>query len=180
MLQEGWILNDEWIWFKTNAQFTQAKRAVRTHEYIFQFVKSNEFYYDKSWLDYLNDPDNRISRGTSGKVANLISGIDFRGTVHTSSGNNLSVLKNKCKVKGFNLTHSAGFPISLPTISILATSKEGDLVLDTCNGTGTTGEAALKLGRRYAGYEIKPEFILASEVRMSEFISDSNKCEIAA
>jgi len=172
MLKNGWLLNDEWTWFKSNAQFTQGKRAVRTHEYIFHFVKSKEFYYDKSWLDLLNDPENRISRGTKKKVANLISGIDLRGSVLSSSGNNMRELKKKCREKGFELTHTAGFPITLPAISLLATSKEGDLIVDTCSGTGSTGETALILGRKYVGYEIKPEFIKASEVRLNPYIQN--------
>jgi DNA modification methylase len=177
MLEKGWLLNDEWTWFKSNAQFTQAKRAVRTHEYIFHFVKTKEFYYDKSWLDLLDDPDNRISRGTKKKVANLISGIDFRGSVLSSSANNMTELKKKCRERGFELTHTAGFPITLPAISLLATSKEDDLILDTCNGTGSTGETAVILGRRYVGYEIKPEFIMASDVRLTEYKSNVGEVE---
>lgn len=172
MIKKGWLLNDEWTWFKSNSQFTQARRAVRTHEYIFHFVKTKDFYYDRSWLDLLNDPENRISRGTKKKVANLISGIDLRGSVQSSSGNNMRGLKKKCKEKGFELTHTAGFPITLPAISLLVTSKEGDLIVDTCNGTGSTGETALILGRRYVGYEIKPEFIKASEVRLNPYIQN--------
>jgi DNA modification methylase len=173
MLKKGWLLNDEWIWTKNNANFTQAKRAVRTHEYVFQFVKSSDFYYDKTWLDDLIDNDNQISMGTKGKVANLISGMDFYGSIIKTNGNNMSALRKKCKEKGFELTHTAGFPLSLPSISILATSKPGELVVDVCNGTGTTGEAALVLGRRYVGYEIKPEFIMSSAVRLSPYSTAS-------
>ena len=135
-------------------------------------MKSKEFYYDKSWLDLLNDPENRISRGTKKKVANLISGIDLRGSVLSSSGNNMRQLKKKCREKGFELTHTAGFHITLPAISLLATSKEGDLIVDTCSGTGSTGETALILGRKYVGYEIKPEYIKASEVRLNSYINN--------
>lgn len=172
MLKEGWLLNDEWIWTKNNPQFTQAKRAVRSHEYVFHFVKSSDYYYDKTWLDELVDGNNQISLGTTGKVANLISGMDFYGSIIRTNGNNMSALRKKCKENGFVLTHTAGFPLSLPSISILTTSKPGDIVVDTCNGTGTTGESALILGRRYVGYEIKPEFIKASEVRLTPYIQE--------
>lgn len=175
MLKQGWVLNDEWIWTKNNPQFTQAKRAVRSHEYIFHFVKSSDFYYDKSWLEDLVDDNNQISLGTKGKIANLISGMDFYGSINRTNGNNMSALRKKCKENGFVLTHTAGFPLSLPTISILTTSRLGDIVVDTCNGTGTTGEAALTLGRRYVGYEIKPEFIMASAVRLENYMLEEQK-----
>lgn len=55
-----------------------------------------------------------------------------------------------------------GFPTQLPLALLLpvigATSDPGDLVLDPFNGSGTTGEAAIRLGRRYLGIEKQPEF----------------------
>jgi DNA modification methylase len=169
MIKAGWILNDEWIWIKNNPQFSQAKRAVRSHEYIFHFVKSKDYFYDVSWLKSLTDNDNMISHGTSGKVSNLLSSMDFRGNIVRTNSNNMEELRNQCKKRGFYLTHNAAFPITIPLISILTTSKVGDTILDIYSGTGTTGEAALATKRKYIGYEIKPEFVIGSEVRLSSF-----------
>ena len=59
MLKSGsWILNDEIIWTKTNPKYSPGKRSVRSHEYIFHFVKSKNFYYDDSWLDGVDDKTN--------------------------------------------------------------------------------------------------------------------------
>jgi DNA modification methylase/ParB-like chromosome segregation protein Spo0J len=167
MRKEGWILNDEIIWIKNNPQFTQAKRSVRAHEYIFHFVKTSKYHYDISWLSEVIDSENRISLGTKGKVWNLISGLDFRNNTLRTNSNNMSDLRKSCKENGFTLTHSAGFPITVPLIPILTTSKVGDTILDIYSGTGTTGEAALSIERKFIGYEIKPEFIKATEVRLS-------------
>ena len=172
MKEIGWIFNDEWLWIKPNPQFTQAKRSVRSHEYIFHFVKSKEFYYDKSWLTNLSDGQNAISIGTSGKIANLISGMDFRDNILKLNGNNMAALRKECKNNGFNLTHSAGYPLTLPLISILTTSKPGDTVLDIYSGTATTGEAALLAERNYIGYELKPEYIMGSEVRLRDYLRE--------
>jgi site-specific DNA-methyltransferase (adenine-specific) len=172
MKERGWIFNDEWLWIKPNPQFTQAKRSVRSHEYIFHFVKSKEYYYDKSWLTSLSDKSNSISIGTKGKIANLISSMDFRDNIIKEPGNNMSVLRKKCKENGFNLTHTAGYPITIPLIAILTSSKVGDTILDIYAGTSTTGEAALATKREYVGYEIKPEFVMASKVRLESCIQD--------
>lgn len=172
MKENGWIFNDEWLWIKPNPQFTQAKRSVRSHEYIFHFVKSKEYYYDKSWLASLSDKSNSISIGTKGKIANLISSMDFRDNIIKERGNNMSVLRKKCKENGFNLTHTAGYPITIPLIAILTSSKVGDKILDIYAGTSTTGEAALATKREYIGYEIKPEFVLASKVRLENYLID--------
>lgn len=172
MRREGWIFNDEIIWIKNNPNFTQAKRTVRSHEYIFHFVKSSKYHFDTSWLSELNDPDNLISLGTKGKVSNLISGMDFRGSVLRTNSNNMDDLRKKCKSQGFNLTHSAAFPITIPLIAILSSSKVGDTILDIYSGTSTTGEAALATKREYIGYEIKPEFVMASKVRLESYIQE--------
>jgi len=168
MQKEGWIFNDEWIWIKNNPVFTQAKRATRSHEYIFHFVKSKSFYYDSLWLNELNDPNNLISFGTN--IGNLSSSMDFRENIVKTNASNIERLRKECKKSGFNLTHSAAFPITIPLISILATSKVGDTILDIYSGTSTTGEAALAFNRQFVGYEIKSEYIMASKVRLENYI----------
>jgi DNA modification methylase len=172
MRKEGWKLNDEIIWIKRNANFTQAKRVIRAHEYIFHFVKSSKYHYDLSWMSELNDPENLISFGTSGKISNLISSMDFRDSIVRTNGNNMCDLRKACKEQGFNLTHSAGYPISIPLIAILTSSKVGDTILDIYSGTATTGEAALATKRKYVGYEIKPEFVMASKVRLDNYVNE--------
>jgi len=172
MKERGWIFNDEWLWIKPNPQFSQSKRSIRSHEYIFHFVKSKEFFYDKSWLTDLNDCLNSISIGTRGKVANLISGMDFRDNILKIKGNNISELRKKCKNQGFNLTHSAAYPLNIPLISILTSSRPGDTILDIYSGTASTGEAALLVGRKYIGYELKPEYIKGSQVRLESYIQE--------
>lgn len=167
MMDAGWIFNDEWIWVKNNPVFTQAKRAVRSHEYIFHFVKSRDFYYDISWLNGVTDQSNLISLGTSGKISNLMSSLDFRESILRTNSNNMDDLRKSCRGEGFHLTHNAAFPITVPLITILSSSKVDDTILDIYSGTGTSGEAALATKRKYIGYEIKSEFIKATEVRLS-------------
>jgi DNA modification methylase len=98
--------------------------------------------------------------------------MDFRDNIIKERGNNMSVLRKKCKENGFNLTHNAGYPITIPLIAILTSSKVGDTILDIYSGTSTTGEAALATKREYVGYEIKPEFVMASKVRLESYIQE--------
>jgi DNA modification methylase len=175
MMNDGWIFNDEIVWIKKNPIFTNnANRTIRSHEYIFHFVKSSNFYYDSSWTTQLSDRDNLVSLGTSGKISKLISAMDFRESIVKTSGNNMDDLRKACKEKGFFLTHNAAFPLSIPAMAILTTSQVGDTVLDIYSGTATTGEASLELGRNYVGYEVKPEFILSSAVRLERFLEDTS------
>ena len=42
---------------------------------------------------------------------------------------------------------------------ILASTDEGDLILDPFNGSGTTGIAASKLNRKYIGIELEKKYL---------------------
>lgn len=173
MLKSGsWILNDEIIWTKTNPKYSPGKRSVRSHEYIFHFVKSKNFYFDDSWLDGIDDKTNTFSYGTNNLFPKLISGMDFRDGVVRTNVATTQQLRKKCEEKGFFLNHTAVFPEVIPIIPILSTTKPGDIVLDLFNGTGTTGEVSIKLDRKYVGYEYNPEYVMASEVRLSKYELD--------
>ena len=51
--------------------------------------------------------------------------------------------------------HPAPYPAKLVVVPILQTTREGDLVLDTFHGSGTTGDVATAYGRKYVGYDVK-------------------------
>jgi DNA modification methylase len=63
--------------------------------------------------------------------------------------------------------HFATYPPKLIEPCILAGSRPGDIILDPFNGSGTTGEVALRNQRKYIGIELKPEYIKLSEKRLS-------------
>ncbi|MGN1295324.1 MAG: DNA-methyltransferase [Bacilli bacterium] len=54
--------------------------------------------------------------------------------------------------------HPTQKPLALLERIILASTKEGDLVLDPFNGSGTTGIACVKLNRRYFGIDKELEY----------------------
>jgi len=181
MLDEGWLLNDEIIWAKNNANFTCYNRSVRVHEYIFHFTKQKKYYYDNSWFEELNDVDNKLSIGAKASTINLKSWMDRRESLLKVNANNMEDLRTACKDAGLSLSHQAAFPIVIPLIPILLTSKVGDTILDLYNGTATSGQAAVENGRKYVGYEIKAEYIKFSEVRLRNHLNlDSSTEKLAA
>ena len=58
-----------------------------------------------------------------------------------------------------NIPHPAPFPEELVEQCILATTKEGDVVLDPFMGSGTTAVVAKRLNRRYIGFDISPDYV---------------------
>lgn len=61
--------------------------------------------------------------------------------------------------------HPTQKPMTLLTRLITAASKEGDLVLDPFNGSGTTGIVAHNLKRRYIGIELDKDFLELTKKR---------------
>lgn len=166
MIDMGWKFNDEILWIKSNPTYTRGKRSVRSHEYIFQFVKSSRFYYNDEWLKNLTDPENLISYGTNNENPKLFSGLDFRDGVLKTNAANTSELRKECEEKkGFYMTHNATFPLDVPTVCALLTTDQEDIILDPFSGTSVVGEFARKNNRYFVGYELKSEFVMAAEVR---------------
>ena len=54
-----------------------------------------------------------------------------------------------------NIEHPATFPEKIVVLPLLQTTNQGDLVLDTFHGSGTTGKVANEYGRNYVGYDLK-------------------------
>lgn len=171
MMERGWILNDTIVWSKVNPMFQNNKRSIPSHEYIFHFVKSIEFFYDKSWVADWDFSPHRITHGAQGKVVSLRSHWSFDGSVLVTNTPNNHDLRVACEQEGLTLSHSATFPREIPLVAILSTSKPGDLVVDMFNGTGTTGEVAVSNGRRYVGYDLSSLYLKFSEVRMGHLLA---------
>ncbi len=71
--------------------------------------------------------------------------------------------------------HPARFPKALPEFFIKFLTDPGDMVVDIFGGSGTTGEAAESLERRWKTIELEQEYVKASLFR---FVDDRSKEEI--
>jgi site-specific DNA-methyltransferase (cytosine-N4-specific) len=67
----------------------------------------------------------------------------------------------------FKEAHFATFPPALIEPCILAGTRPGDLVLDPYMGAGTTGLVAQRLGRRWIGCELNPDYAAMAERRIA-------------
>ena len=83
---------------------------------------------------------------------------------------------------GRKIKHPAVFPTELALRHIMSWTNEGDIVLDPFMGSGTTGIAAVELGRKFIGCELCEDYFdMASariEARMQE-LGISNDVEPA-
>jgi DNA modification methylase len=107
----------------------------------------------------------------AGKIAAAASGVknnasfapSIQDLVDTRNPRSVwSMATEPCKE-----AHFATFPTAIPRRAILAGCPLGGLVLDPFNGSGTTGQVALELGRSYIGIELNPEYVEMTNRRLA-------------
>lgn len=73
--------------------------------------------------------------------------------------------------------HPATQPLYLPEKYIKATTNINDLVVDPWMGSGTTGFAALSLGRQFAGFDVMKEYVTQADIRLRSIAGGMNDGE---
>ncbi|WP_334130189.1 DNA-methyltransferase [Sneathiella sp.] len=75
---------------------------------------------------------------------------------------------------GTDTGHPTEKPIRLMQAWIEQSSNPGDLIIDPFMGSGTTGIAALRAGRRFIGIEIDPKWHDVARKRISAFVTGAD------
>ena len=71
--------------------------------------------------------------------------------------------------------HPTQKPLSVLSRIILASTEEGDSILDPFTGSSTAGISAVLLNRKYVGVDITKEYLDVSVKRYNEAINNKNK-----
>lgn len=71
--------------------------------------------------------------------------------------------------------HPTQKPLALLERIIMASTNEGDIVLDPFNGSGTTGIAALSLGRKYIGIDNNQEYLDMTILRFQDILDKESE-----
>lgn len=154
----------EIIWEKerpTNI-FLMKKQAGKVHENIIVFYKNQPTYNPQTEPSKQpkNNKNNKSQKGemnsieTFGKTKTKIS-----NSYNPEIRNPRSVLKINRGTKSSGKLHPTQKPVALFEYLIKTYTNEGDLVLDNCAGSGTTGVAARNTGRNYILIEKEQEYI---------------------
>ncbi|MFB7919374.1 DNA-methyltransferase [Streptomyces sp. NPDC056061] len=175
----GWTLRNSIVWHKPNAMPSNVKdRMGSRHENIFLFSKGSRYFFD---LDAVRVPytgDRKLSRRVhkSANKANTARGVWGLDEAQASRGRNPGDVWS-ISTRPYPAAHFATFPVDIPERCIKASSRLGDTVLDPCSGSGTTGMAALGLGRRYIGIDIRSEYHELAMDRMALPVSSATHTE---
>ena len=171
--EAGWILRSDIIWYKPNAMPTSVKnRPTTDHEYIFLFVKRENYFYDidairephitftsksrmKGGRNHFGKQNGTPEEGKNAGNSNLHNGR-WDQAFHPKGRNRRTVWE--IPLSKYRDAHFAVFPERLVELCIRAGCKDGGIVLDPFLGSGTTAVVAQRLGRRYIGIESNLEY----------------------
>ena len=167
---DGWWLRQDIIWHKPNPMpESVTDRCTKSHEYLFMLTKSAKYYFDNEAIkeDAKWSSDKRAGEGR------LTYDGKRQGANGTGQESFVSIVdkRNKRSVwtiptKPFRGAHFAVMPEALVEPCILASSREGDTVLDPFLGSGTVGLVAQRHNRRWVGCELNPEYAKIAEARI--------------
>ena len=166
------LLRYEWIWEKTQAtgHYNAKKMPMKAHENILIFYKNLPVYNPQKTDGH--KPVNSFTKKID--IANKTR-VYGKGNREIVGGGNTdryprSVLKfasDKQKMKNTEFTHDTQKPLDLCEYFIKTYTNEGDLVLDNCSGSGTTGLACKNLRRDYIMIDNDYESYIKSTKRVA-------------
>jgi len=179
---DGWYLRQEIIWSKPNAMPESVKdRCGKSHEHIFLLSKSDRYFFDYKAIQEpsVRAGDMQTFGGKKARDAQKNGGDERNG--HRSDANSqwgkqvtTGETRNKRSVwtvptAPYKHAHFAVFPPNLIRPCILAGSREGDIVMDTFAGSGTTWQVCLQHERKFVGIELNQGYIDLAEERVRPY-----------
>jgi site-specific DNA-methyltransferase (cytosine-N4-specific) len=191
---DGWILRNAVIWHKPNAMPESVRdRLACRHEFVFLLVKQTCYWFDLDPIRVPHAASTRRERRTRPpghsngstrppKYGPCTLGVTTarrygtgrpRDRRHPNGRNPGDVWS--IPTRPYRGPHFAAYPIDLPLRCISAGCPPGGMVLDPFTGSGTTGLAAIQLGRQFTGIDISPDFAKLAAGRLAQAVAGRQK-----
>lgn len=180
--EDGWILRNAIVWNKPNAMpESVTDRLSSRYEQVFMFSRAPRYWFDLDVIREQYDGDRALSRrartGSTNKPNSVATpwgvqtNLRATGERHTAEhplGRNPGDVWD-ISTQPFPGAHFAVMPTALAERCVQAGCKPGGVVLDPFSGSGTTGLAADRHGRRYIGIDLSADYLdLSLRTRLQE------------
>lgn len=153
----------EWIWEKESGTgFLNAKKMpLKNSENILVFYKSLPTYNQQ--MSAGKPYKCKQGRGSS----NWNYNEDCGGHVTENNGERypLNIIKFN---RDRNTVHPTQKPVALLEYLVKTYTNEGEVVLDNCMGSGSTGVACVNTGRKFIGMELDEKYFAIAKQRIEE------------
>jgi site-specific DNA-methyltransferase (adenine-specific) len=167
----GWF-KYEWIWDKHSPTgFLNSQKApLKQHENICIFSENGHNYNPqkehKEYKAFRRKTDHVIKSDPNGIYGDI--NLTMRGRTEYRYPKSIIKIKWGGGWSARIREHPTQKPVALYEYLIRTYTNEGDTVLDFCMGSGTTGVAAVQLGRRFIGIEIDPTYFAIAAKRIKQ------------
>ncbi|WP_328313138.1 site-specific DNA-methyltransferase [Streptomyces sp. NBC_00442] len=163
---DGWILRNKIVWHKTSCMPEPVTDRFRSkHEIVYFLTAQDQYRFD---LDAVREApqsrpgatwQERKAAGASGRhgASGDRAGETIPSLAAHPNGANPGDVWAIAPAR-LREAHFAVMPLELATRCIKAGCKTGGTVLDPFSGAGTTGVAAVGLGRKYIGIDLNSDY----------------------
>ena len=161
------MFKHEWVWIKNRgSNFANTVREpMKEHESVLIFSRG-KWTYNKQMQERTGGGINMVGAVQKEKGGKTDNYGNFKGVDIT-----LSKLRVPSSWQKFNCEvglHPTQKPVGLMEYLIRTYTNDGEFVLDSCMGSGTTGIACRNLGRRFIGIEKDETIFATASKRLSE------------
>ena len=152
----------EWIWVKPQGTNPMNAKVMplKAHENILVFYRKKPTYNPQMWF---STPYGGFESDTS-KIGEVYGSAKSKHRDNPTGSRYPKTILEFKQEKGLHPTQK---PQPLMEYLIKTYSNPGDTVLDNCMGSGTTGAAAVSLGRDFIGIELEYDYFQIAEERIS-------------
>jgi len=144
------------------------RKFSSVHDNIGFFAKSRDYYFDVDAVRIPYDAETKKARTRSIFVGKKWLEIGY-------NPKDVWSVSRLHRQHGEREDHPTQKPLEIIERMVLASCPEGGAVLDPFMGSGTAAVAALRHGRRFAGFELNPDYFAIVEKRAAEAIDGANR-----
>ena len=164
----------EWIWNKNSAGNVMVAKyqPLKITENVLVFSKTTPKYNPQLEYGFKDRTNEKPNIQKSDLYSTIKSNTFFKTNKNKPSGskypkNLINISKQSTECCNSKSIHPTQKPVALFEYLIKTYTNEGDLVLDNCAGSGTTGVACKNLNRNFILIEKEPEYIDIINKRLS-------------
>lgn len=166
----------EWIWKKNaGSNFGTVKfQPMKEHESVLVFSNGGGRVPYFPVMQERSDTGKKImERGIKSKATQKGLGVYGSGALHSEYDNSHldKKLRYPSSVQMFNRQrglHPTQKPVALMEYLIRTYTNEGDVVMDNCMGSGTTGVACANTGRNFIGIDRDDKYFEIAKSRIEQ------------
>ena len=155
----------DWIWKKTKAQgfLNSKKMPLKDYENICVFYKRLPVYNPQGIIygNFQNDRKSKYSKGED-----IYGNEKEFGISHMS--NFPKQIIEFSNPSGNGQLHPTQKPVDLLEYLIKTYTQDGEVILDNCMGSGSTGVACVNTGRDFIGIELDKDYFNIANERIKD------------